>query len=42
MIKMCAKLPQDYSKTFQMLWLGGEKKRRGNQLGLMLSKQADQ
>lgn len=40
MIKMCAKLPQDYSKTFQMLWLGGEI--RGNQLGLMLSKQADQ
>lgn len=25
MIKMCAKLPQDYSKTFQMLWLGGGK-----------------
>lgn len=41
MIKMRAKLPQDYSKPFQMLWLGG-KKRRGNQLGLMLSKQADQ
>lgn len=23
MIKMCAKVPQDYSKPFQMVWWGG-------------------
>lgn len=33
MMKMCAKLPQDYSKTFQMLWLGGKKKEEVTNLG---------